>query len=179
MTLRNLLLRAYPRSWRYEYGEELAGVLAQKRLTFPLVADVLGNGARQHLLRDEPWKICAAGLALWNLTVLLLVFGRFFTSRPALAWCYMAGFLFLFGAGAWTVVRKNSAIWRATAVSAMAALVGHSPDIVLFLGMLRNGGGRWILRTSEFNLVFSLVFGFAGAALARVFVSLRKQPREA
>jgi hypothetical protein len=180
MTLRNLLLRAYPRSWRSEYGEELAGVLTQKRLTLRVVADVLGGGARQHLFRDEPWKICAAALALWNLTVLSLAAARFFiATRPTLLWCYMAGFLVLFVAGAGTVLRKNSGIWRATAASAKAALVGHSPDIVLFLGMLRNGGGRWILRTSEFNLVFALAFGLTGAALARLFVNLRKQPREA
>jgi hypothetical protein len=66
MTLRDVLLRAYPRSWRYEDGEELAGVLAQKRLTLGVVADVVGNGVRQHLYRDEPWKICGAGLVLWN-----------------------------------------------------------------------------------------------------------------
>jgi len=180
MTLRNLLLRAYPRSWRGEYGEELAGVLVQKRLTLGVVADVAGNGARQHLLRDEPWKICAAALALWNLTVLLLAAARFFiTTRPTLLWCYSVGFLFLFVAGAWTVLRRKSGIWRATAASAKAALAGHAPDIVLFLGMLRNGGGRWILRTSEFNLVFALAFGFAGALLARFLVSFRKEPREA
>ena len=30
MTLRRLLLRAYPRSWRQQYGEELAAVLSQR-----------------------------------------------------------------------------------------------------------------------------------------------------
>ena len=44
MSWRNLLVRSYPRSWREEYGEELAGVLAQKRPAVRLVADVLGNG---------------------------------------------------------------------------------------------------------------------------------------
>jgi hypothetical protein len=179
MTLRNLLLRAYPRSWRDEYGEELAGVLAHKRLTLRVVADVVRNGARQRLLRGEPWKICGAGLALWNLTVLLLAAGRFFTTRPTFLWCYMAGFLFLFVAGAWTVLRRKSGIWRATAASAKAALAGHAPDVVGFLFMLRNGGGRWIPRSFEINLVLCLLFGFASAVLAGFFAGLRKEPREA
>jgi len=179
MTLRNLLLRAYPRSWRDEYGEELAGVLAQKRLTPGVVADVLGNGVRQHLFRDEPWKICGAGLALWNLTVLLLAAGRFFTTRPTFMWCYMAGFLVLFVAGAWTVLQKKTGVWRATAASAKAALAGHSSDAVGFFFMLRNGGARWIPHSFEINLVLCLLFGFAGAALARLFGGLRKEPREA
>ena len=37
MSWRNLLLRAYPRSRRDEYGDELAGVLAQRRLTTGVV----------------------------------------------------------------------------------------------------------------------------------------------
>ena len=65
MTCRKLLLLAYPRSWRDEYGEELAGLLASKRLTFAAVADILGSALTQHFRRDDPWKICGAGLALW------------------------------------------------------------------------------------------------------------------
>jgi hypothetical protein len=54
---------SYPRSCREEYGEELAGILAHRRLTPAVVADVLLNGVRQHVGRDVPWKICGAVLA--------------------------------------------------------------------------------------------------------------------
>jgi hypothetical protein len=177
MSFRNLLLRAFPRSWRDEYGEELAGVLAQRRLTVSAVVDLLGNGARQHLYRDEPWKICGGALFLWNLTVLL--FARFLT-RPSFLWCSMAGFLFLFGAGAWTVLRKRSGIWRATAASAKAALVGHAaPDLLEYFLMFRRGGSHWIPKTFAINLLLAFASGFTGALLGQFFTRVRKRPREA
>jgi hypothetical protein len=180
MTLWKLFLRAYPRSWRDEYGEEFAAVLAQQRLTLGVVADVLGNGARQHLLRDEAWKICGAVLALWNLTVLVLAAERFvITTRPTFLWCYSAGFLLLFAAGGWTVLREKSGIRRATVASAKAALVGHALDVVGLFAMLRNGGARWIPRSLEVNVVLCLLFALAGVLPARFFTSLRKEPREA
>jgi hypothetical protein len=55
MTWRNLLLRAYPRSWRDEYGEALVAVLAHQRPTPGVVADVLSNGAKQHFYGDDPY----------------------------------------------------------------------------------------------------------------------------
>lgn len=108
MTWRNLLLRAYPRSWRDEYGEELAGLLARRRLTFTVAADVLGGAARQHLRRDDPWKICGAGLFLWFMMTGLLA--MFFPSRVML-WFGSCGFLIVLAAGAWTVTRSKAGVF--------------------------------------------------------------------
>jgi len=172
MTLRNLLLRAYPRSWRYEYGEELAGILAQKRLTLAVMADVVGNGARQHLYRDEPWKICGVGLVLWNSADFAAGSSLPYASFVRL---YLAGFLFLFVAGAWTVLRKKSGVWRGAAASITVALIGLCPDVAIaLLGLPRQRPTPLVS-----NLMASILFGFAGAALARVFAGLRKDPREA
>jgi hypothetical protein len=172
MTLRNFLLRAYPRSWREEYGEELAAVLAQERLTPGVVADVLGNGARQRLLRDEPWKICGAGLLFRNTAD--FVAGR---SVPyaAFARSYVAGFLLLFLAGAWTFLRERSGVGSAAVAAAAAAFFGHCPDMVLGLLCLPRQRPTPLLT----DILFCPLVGFAGTALARVFVSLRKELREA
>ena len=179
MTVRNLLLRAYPRTWRDEYGEELAGVLAQRRLTFAVVADVLANGARQHLYRDDPWKICGTGLLMWTSTVVLFAAARLFT-YPSFLWCYMAGFLFLFAAGAWTMLRQKSGVWRATVASAKAALIGHSPDVAMYAAMFRGGAHSWMLaKTFAITLLLSLLFGLAGAVLGRFITALRRGLRAA
>ena len=172
MTLRNLLLRAYPRSWRGEYGEELAGILAQRRLTFRVVADVLVNALRQHFHRDAPWKICGVGLALWILMVRLVAL--FNHSRPFLLWYFSAGLLIVLAAGAWTVRRSKVGIPASTAASAKAAVIGQAGTAVLFLlalpresAYLFQGHGiyYWFFYTLAINLSLSLVFGFAGAIL--------------
>jgi hypothetical protein len=49
-----MLLRAYPRAWRAEYGEELASVLAARPLSVWIVANVLWNGFRERLRRRHP-----------------------------------------------------------------------------------------------------------------------------
>ncbi len=43
-----LLVTLHPRSWRAEYGEELADLLGCDRVTAAVVLDVLRNAARQH-----------------------------------------------------------------------------------------------------------------------------------
>jgi hypothetical protein len=174
MTLRRLLLQSYPRSWRDEYGEELAGILAQRRLTFGEAADVLVNALTQHVHRDAPWKICGAGLALWFLMYrLVAVFNH---SRPFLLWYFSAGLLIVLAAGAWTVARSKARIPVATAASAKAAVIGQAGVVVLYLLVLPwetaysfqgHGIYYWALKTLALNLALSLVFGFAGALLGR------------
>ncbi len=93
MTWRNVLLRAYPRSWRDEYGDEFAGLLTRRRLTFAVVVDVLASAARQHLYRDDPWKICGVGLFLW--TCLGLALG----AAPPFSWVAVP--LTILVAGTW------------------------------------------------------------------------------
>jgi hypothetical protein len=158
-------------------------------MTFALVADVVGNGARQHLLRGDPWKICALGLVLWKSAV--FAGARFLgypSARPLFLWCYLAGLVFLAGAGAWTVVRKKSGIWSATAASAQTALAGFCPDFAVALWSLHRQGSTpiyghspyyWMAYTLVVNLLLSVLVGFSGALLARCITVFRKELREA
>jgi hypothetical protein len=175
MTWRELLLRAYPRSWRDEYGEELAGLLAAKRLSFAVMADVLGGAARQHLHRDDPWKICGAGLLCWIL--LMKPVAVLTHSRAAVLWFGSAGLLLLFGAGAWTGLKTRSGIWGATRASAKAAVFGEIGVVLLYLDVVRQMGATlvqghtiyfWCGKTLAVNMAFSLVFGLAGALASRL-----------
>jgi hypothetical protein len=180
MTWRNLLLRAYPRSWRDEYGEELAGILAQKRLTPGVAVDVLVNALRQHFHRDAPWKICGAGLALWFLMYRpVAVFNH---SRPFLLWYWSAGLLIVLACGAWTAARNKARILAAAAASAKAAVIGQAGVVVLYLLVLPwesaysfrgHGIYYWFLYTLAIDLALSLVFGFAGALLGRSVARFR------
>jgi hypothetical protein len=186
MKVRNLLLRAYPRSWREEYGEELAGVLARRGLTFAVVADVLGGAARQHLDRDEPWKICGVGLALWFMMARLVAV--FFPYRTFFLWCWFCGLLITLASGAWTATRSKSGTLRSTVASAKTALIGQAGVVVLYLLVLPrenaysfqgHGIYYWFLKTLALGLALSVPFGFAGALLGRLFTRLRKEPRAA
>ena len=180
------MLRAYPRSWRGEYGEELAGLLARRRLTFAVVADVLRGALGQHFHRDAPWKICGTGLALWFMMFRLV--GLFFRDRTFMLWYFFAGLLIVVAAGAWTVARSKAGIWRSAVASGKAALIGQAGVVVLYLLALPresaysfqgHGFYYWFLKTLAVNLALSLVFGFAGALLGRLFTRLRNEPREA
>jgi hypothetical protein len=183
MILRELLIRVYPRPWRNEFGPELAGILANRRLTPAVIADVLASAARQHL-RHDPWKICALGLALWT-SVLLIISFEGFVDRAAFLWCYFVGQLFLFVAGAWTGLRENSGIWRATTASAKAALVPVAACLIVSsLCMLHYWGGPreihghnisyWIWKNVVVTILASLLFGLAGASFARLVNHFRR-----
>lgn len=186
MTVRNLLLRAYPRFWRDEYGGELASILAQRRLTFAVVADVLAGAARQHLRRDEPWKICGAGLALWFMMTRLVVV--FLHSRTAMLWYWSGGFLIVLAAGVLTVTRRRTGILRGTLASAKAAVLGQAGGIILFVQAAeRNGTGpylghpiyEWFVYSVALDVAIAVVFGFIGATLARLVVGIRERLRAA
>jgi hypothetical protein len=123
MTLREILVLAYPRSWREEYGEELAAILAQRRLTPGVVADVIWNASKQHLLRDEPWKICGAFLFLWTSVGLFVRSG----STDALP------LVILFMTGAWTVWRKHSGMLEAARAAVLVAIPSFVPDALSLL----------------------------------------------
>jgi len=208
MTLRNLLLRAYPRSWRDEYGEEFAGVLAQKPLTLRVVADVLGGGFMQHLFWDDPWKICGAGLFVWTCLGLVLIRdSRLAPSMEPLS--AMALGCFLLATGAWTVLRKKSGIREAGGAAAKAAMAGIVPSVFatllwgpvvvhhangstwlvwgLFLSVIPvpsipeagRLAGHLAITCSLMVLAASAVMGFAGALLGRFIAALRGGLREA
>jgi hypothetical protein len=191
MTWRNLLLYGYPRSWREEYGEELAGILAQTRLTPRLVGNVVTNGVRQHLRRDDPWKLCGAGLALWILMArpLLAAFGAHgpvFVLKSFAFWYAVAGFLIVSVAGAMTVVRCKSGVWRATAASLKATLMGQGAVTIIYVPILRAWGTTqylghnyyfWFGKTLVCNIAISIVFGLAGAAFGHRWTQMHTDKR--
>ena len=88
------------------------------------MVDILASAARQHLRRDEPWKICGAGLAAWFLMTRLVVI--FLHSRTALPWYWSGGFLIVLAAGAWRVTRGKAGILQGTVASAKTAVVGQT-----------------------------------------------------
>ena len=188
MTWRSALLRAYPRSWRDEYGEEFAGLLAIRRLTFAAVADVLGGAARQHLRRDEPWKICGAGLFLWT------CFGLLLGGSPPFYWAAVPFSILV--AATWTGNRKSLGVREAIAMSGRLVLVGVCPD--LMAGLLQGpvthytDGTLWhqwgvyfgtsltISRWDYFSMMLSsmlfdsALFGLLGAIMGHFVAGLRE-----
>jgi hypothetical protein len=182
MTVRDLLIRAYPRSWRDEFGPEFAGILANEKLKPVVIADVLLSAAIQHLRRDL-WKICGLSLTLWT-AGLMITASKGLMNRPALVMCYFAGQLFLFAAGAWTGLRESCGLCRAMAASAKAALLPAAAFIVVSsLKMLRSlehyhvaYGHKFyfeIWKTAVVTILVSLLFGLAGALCARLVGSFR------
>jgi hypothetical protein len=182
MTMRELLLRAYPRQWRDEYGEELAGILAQTRLTVGLVFDVLGAAAKQRLYRAEPWKICGACLILRVPLFKLLP-----VDRATTLWCWIVPTnVLLFGTGAWTVLRRNSGVWSAAAALAKAALAGAIPTVIFYVLMLFNVDAvtrhriyYWMPKTVVASLASGVMIGLAGALAARGHAIFRRGLRRA
>ncbi|HUB77826.1 MAG TPA: hypothetical protein VMB03_03465 [Bryobacteraceae bacterium] len=123
MTLRNILVRAYPRSWREEYGEELGAMLGQRAVSVGVVADVLAGAFRQHLRRDDPWKICGAFLFLWTVAGDLVNCHWFLLLLPPV----------FFITGAWTVMRDRSDTLSAARAVSKAAILAVLPDVVAVL----------------------------------------------
>ncbi len=186
MKLRDLLIRTYPRRWRNEFGPELAGILANKEMTPAVVSDVLASAALQHL-RQDPWKVCAVGLAVWTSALLILAVEGLL-SRPAFLWCYAAGQLFVFAAGAWTALGHDSRTWPATSASLKAAVLPIVALVVVcsfsmlhYWGSSRDIYGHgityWIWKDIVVSVAGSLLFGSAGAWSARAVNHLRRTPR--
>ena len=195
------LLRAYPRTWRGEYGEELAGILARKRLTLRAIANVIGNGALQRLYGEDPWKICGAGLALW--TCLGLVLSTDSRLAPSVArWCSLAPLPVLFATGAWTVLRKKAGSHEAGVAAAKAAVFCFFPEVLAALmrgptvvwhadGTVWRQWGLYYATTlrispwqygQDYPLIVmagSVLLGFGGALLGRFIVGLGEGLRAA
>ena len=183
MSFRDLLMRAYPRSWRSEYGREMIDILADRRLTPSLIADVLASGVGQHLRRD-PWKICALGLTLWTSGLAIAALQGLVTYQTFLYFA-ITGQLWLFAAGAWTVLRKNSGMLSATVASAKAAVLPATASVVIStINMLRYRTASsdirghtvyyWITKNVAVTLVAPLMSGFAGASFARLVLLFRR-----
>ncbi len=182
MTVRDLLLRAYPRPWQAEFGPELADILANKKLTAALIIDILASAARQHF-RQDPWKICAVGLSVWT-AVLLIIAIKGLPTQRAVVWCYFIGQLFLFIAGAWTGLTEHSGIWRATAASLKAAVVPaiecmavNTIAVTRYWGHFAQGvplsAYRWMWAQMAMLILVSFLFGIGGASVAWLVQVLR------
>ena len=179
MSLRSFLVQAYPRSWRDEYGAELAGILASKHLTPAVIFNVLASAARQHLRRD-PWKACAVGLTLWT-SGLLIMAQEGIVARQEFLWCSVTGQLFLFAAGAWAVLRGNAGLWKAVVASSKAAVIPVSICILVStVHILRSLSRYWnssvpshiayslIARTIGVTVTAYILIGLAGVLLAYI-----------
>jgi len=180
MTWRNLLLRAYPRTWRAEYGEELAAILAPRRFTLGLILDVLAGAGKQHLNRVEPWMVCGLGLALWY--VMARLAAVFVHSRTFTLWYFSGGLFIMLAGGAWTVSQRKVGLRKATAASAKAALIGQTGMVVLMLQVLPrvsaysfqgHGIYFWFCRSLAINFALAMMCGFVGALLARGIARMR------
>ena len=123
-----VLVRAYPGSWRAEYGAELEGLLLSTGLSPAAVADVVRAAAIQHLKRDEPWKLCAVLLALWA-----LICSAWNTARPLSTLFYTAELpscSILLAGAFWSALRRPGmrfAVWDMTKAACFARL----PDLLL------------------------------------------------
>ncbi len=182
MTIRGLLLRAYPRAWQSEFGPELTDILTSRKITATVIVDILVSAAVQHL-RQDPWKICAVGLSLWT-AALLIIASKGFVNQPTVLWCYFIGQLFLFAAGAWTGLQENSGMWNATTASFKAAVVPAIESMAVnTFAVLRYWGHftqgvpssayRWMWKQLAMLILFSFLFGIAGASVARLVQFLR------
>jgi len=155
MTLREILVRAYPRSWRAEYGEELGAILGQRTLSVRVVANVLAGAFRQHLRRDEPWKICGAFLVVWmSLGVFL---------RPGLL--YEIPVPVILAAGAWSFWRKRLGIWDAAIDAVKVTILSLVPDALSVVlngpAVVRWSGGTVVYRWGAYITASSAVkFGW-------------------
>ena len=176
MTVRRLLLRIYPRSWRVEYGDELADVLARKPLTLPVMLDVVRNGVWQHLRRDAPWAICGFALALWTLTMLVLSATHLFPLET-LRWMAIASHLFVMVAAAWTIAREKCGIWRGllasfktTGIGAAVLAIWVPAYMLARYGAVVGGHGVWYWTWLNLRTVgqIDLFLGLTGAVTARL-----------
>jgi hypothetical protein len=130
--LLRLLLRAYPASWRSEYGEELQFVLQDSRLTIKTVMDVVISALVERVRCDRPWRI--VGIVLFLVSI---VCGSSNCVEPLSQTAYShvmnvfnACVLF---AGLLTTIRRPGSIRSATAAAVGAGLLGALPDITVGL----------------------------------------------
>jgi hypothetical protein len=192
MTFRNLLLRAYPRPWRAEYGDELAGILAHRALTLAVAADVVWSGLKMRLRHDDPWKICGSGLFLWSCLGVALGGTQTWFGPPVV--------IALFTAALWTAVRRQRSLLAAGRASLGVAFLGTCPDMLAALlrgpvvthaqNLVSYSWGMYVSgtlavsRADYLSLVFtclvmeSLLLGLAGGLLGCFLAGLRDGLRE-
>jgi hypothetical protein len=125
-----ILLHAYPEGWRTKYGEELASILESRRLTPPIIRNVLQNGLLQRFRHAEVWQIGGIALASW------LIVGTALNSIRAFPeWAYnlfwQLDFSIALLIGYLSVWRDGKSRFAAAIATGRAALVGITPELVL------------------------------------------------
>lgn len=130
-TIRSLLW-VYPKTWRSEYGCELAATLHRRSLTTAVICDILRNGIRQRLRYAAPWQLGGYVSLLW------MTFGTALNSIAPLSQSAYNQFfqiclLIQFAVGYKTATLPEKTLSAASLASCKAALLGIAPEILLDL----------------------------------------------
>jgi hypothetical protein len=160
------LVRLYPQFWRAEYGEELAQLLLSRPATTSVVGDVLLSATREHVRRDEPWKVCGALLLLWT-TAGIVLHNLFSVSTVLFSYYNAIAECILIAAPLWTTMRQDDGIGAAISAAMKAILLGSLPTLPMFflwmLGVINpltktmNAAGQDV-----FTLTWFPLFSFQG-----------------
>jgi hypothetical protein len=182
--VRKLLVSAYPRSWRAEYGEELAEILAQRKLTPGVVGNVLWNAAVQQWRADEPGVRfavrkfgfgCLGGLA----GLVIALTGHSIGLPSGYSWVDAIDWPIYLILGASVYLRKKKGIRDGATVSLKVALASNLPFV---LGLLLYGVASHHLQQTwdaarylaQFEILQSIPAGLVGAAMARYYVRFQR-----
>jgi hypothetical protein len=182
--VRSLLLKAYPRSWREEYGEELAAILAKTRLTPGLMGDVLINAAIQRWRRAEPWMQFAlvrfgGGCLGACLGLVIGLTGHSIGVSTGYSWANALDLPMFLVFGGYVYLHKRRGIWEGASSSLKVTLASEIPFVLGFLvwGLASQQLPRaWAdaRQMVQFAIPQSMVAGLTGAVLTRLYLRLRK-----
>jgi len=145
------LLRLYPKTWRQEYGPELADVLSHRPLSLRIVFDVVWNGAGQRVRDADPAMRMGVIVMLmvltgvvWNVTVPLsggrgvaAVLQDSSKTLPTVVVTALASDLYvlvLVACGCWTHLRRGESASRCGIAAVKLGAVAGMP--VMFVGIL-------------------------------------------
>ena len=181
--MRSLLLRAYPRSWREEYGEELAAILAQTKLTPGVMGDVLINAALQRWRLAEAWKQFAfvrfgSGCLGGCLGLVIGLTGHPIRLPAGYSWADALDLPMFLAFGGFVYLHKRRGVCEGAASSLKVTLASEIPFAFGFLvwGLASHqlpralGDARQMV---QFAIPQSILAGLSGAVLTRFY--LRRQ----
>lgn len=138
-----LLLLAYPKAWREEYGAEIADLLLARALNTAIVVNVLVSGAGERIRRSDVGVLCGlAMLAVITLALATTIAGVggavvLQASEMTLPTVVVQPFgselyaIVLAGCGWWTVARRGGTVARAGVVAARVSMLAGVPVMVL------------------------------------------------
>ena len=144
------LMRAYPKGWRAEYGEELEDLLLAQEFGLWTVVDVLVSGLSERMRHPEPGVLCGVGMLV--LVALGVIANIAAWPASAVAWANLlqasgktlptvvvtpfSSELYVFlltGCGWWAVARRGATVTQAGAAAARLTFVAGLPVIVVGL----------------------------------------------